>query len=82
MKIAIFTDAFIPIVSGVVTATLNLAKGLADRGHRVYIIAPAYRRINEFKYKNIKVIRVHSIPAPIYKHFKFTSIYVYIIFFS
>lgn len=73
MRIAIFTDAFLPQINGVVTATLNLAKGLADRNHKVYIIAPKFTKIKEFKYPNIKVIRIRSVPALFYPDFKFTS---------
>ncbi|MFA6888868.1 MAG: glycosyltransferase [Candidatus Woesearchaeota archaeon] len=73
MNIAIFTDCFIPLVDGVVIATLNLAKGLADRGHTVHIIAPEYSNIKEFSYPHIKVKRVYAIPAFFYKGYKFTS---------
>ncbi len=73
MKIAIFTDTFMPQLDGVVTATISMAKGLADRGHQVYIIAPKYRRkINEFSYKDVVVKRVASVPAFFYKGYRFT----------
>lgn len=70
MRIAIFTDAFLPYISGVVTATLNLAKGLADRGHEVHIIAPKYGKSEKFIYPNIIVKRIPSIPVPMYKDFR------------
>jgi 1,2-diacylglycerol 3-alpha-glucosyltransferase len=73
MRIAIFTDSFIPQVNGVVTATINLAKGLADRGNKVYIIAPKYRKVKEFSYPNVRVKRVFSLPAFFYEDFRFTS---------
>lgn len=73
LKIAIFTDSFIPLCDGIVVSTINLAKGLADRGHKIYIIAPKYRNIKEFRYKNVKVKRVSGIPAFFYRGFKFTS---------
>jgi len=74
LKIAIFTDTFIPIIDGVVTTTINLAKGLADRGHKIYIIAPRFRELaKEFAYKNVKVKRMPSIPAFFYKGYRFTS---------
>ena len=75
MKIAIFTDNFLPYYSGITTATINLVKGLADKGHNVYIIAPRYKSLKEFKYKNIKVIREPSIPAVFYKGLKFRSFF-------
>lgn len=76
LKIAIFTDSFIPIIDGVVTATLGLAKGLADRGHKVYIIAPVIEGLRkEFSYPNIAIKRLKSIPAFFYKGYKLTNIF-------
>lgn len=74
MNIAIFTDNFLPQINGVVTAVLNLAKGLADKGHKIYIVAPKYKGCEEFKYPNIKVRYVKSRPANfIYKDLKVVS---------
>ncbi len=73
MRIAIFTDTFLPQINGVVTATINLAKGLADRGHKVWIFAPKFRNTKEFKHKNVYVKRNFSVPAGFYEDFKFTS---------
>jgi glycosyltransferase involved in cell wall biosynthesis len=75
MRIAIFTDTFLPTVDGVVSATLNLSKGLADRGHKVYIIAPKSGKKEVFSYKNIIVKRVSSVKAFFYKDYSFTSIF-------
>jgi 1,2-diacylglycerol 3-alpha-glucosyltransferase len=72
MRIAIFTDTFIPHVNGVVTSIINMARGLADRGHKIYIIAPRFRNFKEFSYPNITVKRTFSIPAFFYEDFKFT----------
>lgn len=55
-----FTDAFFPYVSGVVTATANISKGLADRGHKIYIIIPKFKSKTRFKYKNIEIKRVYK----------------------
>lgn len=74
MNIAIFTDTFLPQVNGVVTATINIAKGLAERGHKVHIIAPKnYSPNREFKFKNVFVKRIHGVPAAFYEGFKLTS---------
>ena len=71
MRIALFTDAFFPYISGVVTAVAAIAKGMADRGHKVFIIAPDYRGKEVFKHKNIKVIRCRSFSASkMYKDFR------------
>lgn len=73
MRIAVFTDSFYPKIDGIVTSTISLAKGLANRGHKICVIAPKYKNAKEFRYKNVKVIRVASIPALFYPGFKFTS---------
>lgn len=61
MKIAIFTDVFVPQLSGVVTSTLDMAKGLANKGHKVYVVAPDMKNEKEFRHKNIEVIKIPSI---------------------
>ncbi len=76
MKVALFTDVFSPkMISGVVVSTVNLAKGLADRGHKIYIISSKNKDKKEFKYKNIKVLRVPSVPAFLYPGFRLTGFY-------
>lgn len=72
MKIAIFTDTFVPQINGVVTFILQHSKSLADKGHKIYIIAPIFTKEEKFSYKNITVIRLGSIPALFYEDFKFT----------
>lgn len=78
MKIAIFTDDFLPKIDGIVNSTIMLSKGLADRGHKIFIICPKYRnQKKEFSYKNIEVIRFRGIPAMFYPEFKLTNIFSY-----
>ncbi len=75
MNIAIFTDTFFPQINGIVTATINLSKGLSDRGHRVFIICPKFKNYEEkFKYKNVNIIRISSVPAYFYEDFRFASV--------
>ena len=75
MKIAIFTDTFYPQVNGIVTSIIDLAKGMTDRGHRVFIIAPKEKIIyNEFTYKNIEIFRIPAIDASFYDGFKWSTI--------
>jgi 1,2-diacylglycerol 3-alpha-glucosyltransferase len=75
MRIAIFTDTFLPKIDGIVTFVLSLAKGLADRGHEIYIIAPKYPNFKELVYKNIQVIRLPSTNLFIYPEFKLTHLF-------
>ncbi|MGM5488288.1 MAG: glycosyltransferase [Nanobdellota archaeon] len=74
MRIAIFTDTFLPQINGVVTSTVNLAKRLADRGHTVYIIAPRFNEKSSFKYPRIHIRRVPGIRAGFYEDFKLTPL--------
>ncbi|MBN2617988.1 MAG: glycosyltransferase [Spirochaetales bacterium] len=75
MKIAIFTDSFHPQINGVVTSIIDLSKGMTDKGHKVYIIAPEYKEgIEEFSYKDIEVLRVPAIDASFYEGFKWSTI--------
>jgi len=43
MRIAIFSNAYKPVVSGVVTSIALFRQGLIDAGHNVYVIAPEYK---------------------------------------
>lgn len=40
MRIGIFSEAYLPLISGVVTSVENLKKGLEALGHEVYVITP------------------------------------------
>ncbi|WP_053227974.1 glycosyltransferase [Spirochaeta cellobiosiphila] len=74
MKIAIFTDTFYPMVNGVVTAILNTARPLADRGHRIYIVTPKINKEDDFHYPGITIIRLSSLPATFYEDFRWTTV--------
>ena len=76
LKIAIFSDAFYPTNSGVVSYTVTTAKELSDRGHKVFLFVPKskdtmYKRILN---KNVKVFRYTGLKAFFYPDFKFTNI--------
>ncbi len=71
MKILIASDLHWPTINGVATFSRNLAKGLADRGHEVLVIAPSqtnkgYKEIDG----NHVVIRTASVPFPFYQKFR------------
>jgi 1,2-diacylglycerol 3-alpha-glucosyltransferase len=40
MRVALFTDTYLPTVDGVVTSVLAIRKGLKEQGHEVMILAP------------------------------------------
>lgn len=47
LKIAIFTDNFLPGVGGTENATLNIAQELKKQGHEVLVVAPHYKKEND-----------------------------------
>lgn len=49
MKVVIFTNAYEPIVSGVVTAIRFFRQGLLQAGHEVFIFAPDHKDISDWK---------------------------------
>jgi len=80
LKIAIFTDTFVPMVNGVVTAVLNIAKPMADRGHQILIVTPKTGKVEPFNYPGITIWRLSSIPASFYEEFRWTTFFSYPLF--
>lgn len=62
MKIAIFTEAWPPIVSGVAVATRTLVEGLRQRGHTVHVYAPHHPGQPAHEEH---VFRLPSVPVPL-----------------
>jgi 1,2-diacylglycerol 3-alpha-glucosyltransferase len=70
LKIAVFTNAYRPIVSGVVTAINLFRRGLEDAGHEVAIFAPDYygfvdQEHRVFRYPAIELTRQVKFPVAI-----------------
>lgn len=59
LKIAFYTDTFLPAVDGVVISILNFKRELEKRGHEVHLYASGTERTKQLakKYKNIEVVR-------------------------
>ncbi|MEM4637730.1 MAG: glycosyltransferase [Candidatus Woesearchaeota archaeon] len=77
MKIIIFTDSFLPLNSGVVTYTINIANILTSRGHKIILFVPKpkekiypYKKLN----RKIKIYYFKGIPAFFYPTFRITNI--------
>ncbi len=71
MRIAFGFDIFYPETNGVITATINLANNLIERGHEVYFFVPKEHKFNENTIeKGIHIIHVKNVPAWIYKGLK------------
>lgn len=73
MKIAFFTDTFLPFITGVSVAVWDLARSIADRGHEIHVIAPIPKG-SGYEHPNVRVTPVSSISAGwIYPGFRFAS---------
>ena len=75
MRIGIFTEAYTPYVSGVVTSILMLKKSLEDLGHKVYVVTIHQDKLKYEYDEKEKVLRVPGLETGIYDGFKFSSIY-------
>ena len=71
MKILIASDLHYPTINGVATFARNLARGLADRGHVVLVIAPSQtgKKCKEVDGNHV-IVRTVSVPFPFYQNFK------------
>jgi glycosyltransferase involved in cell wall biosynthesis len=69
MRIAIFTDSFLPQVNGVVTGTMNLVENLSR--HEFLIVAPKPKEQVSWKPKNAGIVFVSpSACLPTYKDYR------------
>lgn len=71
MKILIASDLHYPTINGVATFSRNLAKGLADRGHDVLVIAPSQtgKKSKEVDGNHV-IVRTTAVPFPFYQNFR------------
>lgn len=60
MRIGLFADAYLPLISGVTTSIYMLAEGLRAQGHEVYIITATAANTVDDPF----VIRLKGIPYP------------------
>lgn len=68
MRIAFFTDTFIPQINGIATAAANLAEGLGKAGHKVIVLVPTQDDMKRkmFRKKNVRVVYLPSVPVLVY----------------
>ncbi|MBQ9019618.1 MAG: glycosyltransferase [Bacilli bacterium] len=74
MRIGIFSEAYTPYISGLVTSEVMLKKALEKQGHEVYVVTA---NLESFKYEydeKERILKVPGIPTGIYDS-RFTSIY-------
>lgn len=72
MKIAFFTDTFLPQVNGIATSLANQAQKLGEREHEVLIFTPKVDDIKRktFKAKNVTIINLPAVPSFVYTELK------------
>lgn len=78
MRIAIFSDTFLPQVNGVVSHLLLTAQKLTERGNQVLVFAPKPKKnISSFIHQySFKTLLVPSIPLPLYPDFRISVPYI------
>ncbi len=71
MKILIASDLHYPTINGVATFSRNLARGLAEHGHEVLVIAPSQtgKKCKEVDGNHV-IVRTVSVPFPFYQNFR------------
>ncbi|HSF06474.1 MAG TPA: glycosyltransferase family 4 protein [Methylomirabilota bacterium] len=65
MRVALFTNNYVPFCGGVTTSVETLRRGLAGRGHEVWVFAPRFPGATDDPH----VVRYPSIPAVTYPEF-------------
>lgn len=77
MKIAIFTDTYLPDRNGVSASVDHFTKLMADDGHQIMIFCPKNGRHKDKQYPGIEIRRYLSITAPSYKDMKLALPFVW-----
>lgn len=67
MRVAIFTETFLPKIDGIVTVVCLLLDHLAARGVEAVVVAP---RMGVDRYRTTPVITVPGIPFPFYREIR------------
>lgn len=72
MKIAYFTDTFLPQLNGIATSLGNQVTILGEQGHQVLIFTPKLDDIprEKFKAKNVHIVHLPTVPALVYTEYK------------
>lgn len=70
MRIAIFTEVFLPKVDGIVNTLCHLLEHLASQGHQALVIAPHGAPTS---YAGARVVSAPAMPVPFYPELKLAS---------
>lgn len=73
MKILIAADTYYPNIDGASYFTQRLAKGLADRGHTILVVAPGRELRSGYSTHNgVRMFGVRAVPIFFHKDYKFS----------
>lgn len=76
MRVAIFTDSYVPQINGVVTQIRNITREMVARGHKVMIVAPSHdSRFRESKRGKITEFFLPSVSLPTYADYRVTHFF-------
>ncbi len=77
MEIAFFSDSYLPFRDGVAVEVHSLARAIRRLGHGVTVYAPeqvAGAPGREEEYEGIPVVRVRSLPVPVYGEYRWALV--------
>ena len=66
MKVALFTNNYLPFRGGVTTSVETLRRGLEARGHEAWVFAPRFNGVTD---TGTRIVRYPSLPAATYPEF-------------
>lgn len=69
MRIAVFTDVFLPHVDGVTNSLVHLISEYKDLGHEVLVVTPKTKGSEAVSLSGIKLIFLPSVPSMLYPEF-------------
>ncbi|MCB2179841.1 glycosyltransferase family 1 protein [bacterium] len=75
MRIAIFTETFLPKVDGIVVSVVRLLEHLEKRGHEAIVFAPSG---SPSEYAGFKVYSFHSLRVPFYPEITISPPWIYV----
>jgi 1,2-diacylglycerol 3-alpha-glucosyltransferase len=75
MRIGIFTDAYEPYVSGVVTSAKMLKNSLEKKGHKVYIVTPNFESMKQIYEEDKRILRIPGIKLGFLYDLRVSGIY-------
>ncbi len=71
MRVAVFTETFLPKIDGIVRVVCRLLDHLQDNNIELLIVAPNLGEVDS--YRGSRVIQVDGVPIPVYPELKFCA---------